>query len=110
LYRKINSLEAIANSGVLSDREIELEHGRVGLIPETKRLQNLEDIHNKIESTYDLLQVDEGPTRPIKSFLANKDYPWRGIELTQGRKINKLNLEDQITDCPKTSLVVINLR
>jgi hypothetical protein len=54
--------------------------------------------------------VDEGPTRPIKSFLANKDYPWRGIELTQGRKINKLNPEDQITDCPKTSLVVINLR
>jgi hypothetical protein len=54
--------------------------------------------------------VDEGPTQPIKSFLANKDYPWRGIELTQGRKINKLNLEDQITDCPKTSLVVINLR
>jgi hypothetical protein len=38
---KINLLEAIANSGELSDQEIETVYGRV-LIPETRRIQILE--------------------------------------------------------------------
>jgi hypothetical protein len=60
LYRKINSLEAIANSGILSDREIELEHGREVLIPETKRLQDysisakIDRFSKQMESMYDL--------------------------------------------------------
>jgi hypothetical protein len=47
LFRKINSLEAIVKSGILSDREIELEHGRmVLLLPETKRMQISWGFHN----------------------------------------------------------------
>jgi predicted 3-demethylubiquinone-9 3-methyltransferase (glyoxalase superfamily) len=83
LYRKINSLEAIANSGVLSDREIELEHGRVGLIPETKRLQNLEDIHNKIDRFSNLRMT----CKWMKDQLGQSNPSWQ-IKIILGEESN----------------------
>jgi hypothetical protein len=99
---KINSLEAIANSGVLSDREIELKFHRV-LIPETTRVKILEDsIMAKIdrfskqkESMYDL-QVNE---RTIRTFLAKillreESKPGQDHKIMESKGSNKLNKDE----------------
>jgi hypothetical protein len=98
----INTLEAIANSGVLSDREIEAIHGRV-LIPETKRVQILEDsisaktsrFAKQKESMYEM-QVDE---RTIRTFLAKiilreESKPGQDHKLSETRGSNKLNKDE----------------